>query len=188
MGADLVGQPGMPNRELCSVAAKCAGMGASTAEDARPLTIALMRRCASREPRTRSPRQTAAHPAERCAPRVFPGASMPVALAGSERNDVTMTRTPAPPSAAPSATWLVATCSARARRIGRCRIHRCCFLQRGERVIAHDRSGRSPSTQPAPAMMDHYADDLVAVTAHVYIWDWRETAVRSLPSMHQGLG
>jgi non-heme chloroperoxidase len=42
------------------------------------------------------------------------------------------------------------------------------FLNRGFRVIAHDRRGHGRSTQTAVGHdMDHYADDLAAVTAHL---------------------
>ena len=42
------------------------------------------------------------------------------------------------------------------------------FLGRGFRVIAHDRRGHGRSTQVADGHdMDHYADDLAAVTAHL---------------------
>jgi non-heme chloroperoxidase len=42
------------------------------------------------------------------------------------------------------------------------------FLNRGYRVIAHDRRGHGRSTQtPNCHDMDHYADDLAAVTAHL---------------------
>ena len=42
------------------------------------------------------------------------------------------------------------------------------FLQRGYRVIAHDRRGHGRSSQVADGHdMDHYADDLAAVTAHL---------------------
>ena len=41
------------------------------------------------------------------------------------------------------------------------------FLQHGYRVIAHDRRGHGRSTQTAGGHdMDHYADDLAALTAH----------------------
>ena len=40
------------------------------------------------------------------------------------------------------------------------------FLLRGYRVIAHDRRGHGRSAQvPGGHDMDHYADDLAAVTA-----------------------
>ena len=40
------------------------------------------------------------------------------------------------------------------------------FLQHGYRVIAHDRRGHGRSTQTSDGHdMDHYADDLAAVTA-----------------------
>ena len=42
------------------------------------------------------------------------------------------------------------------------------FLHHGYRVIAHDRRGHGRSTQTADGHdMDHYADDLAAVTAHL---------------------
>jgi non-heme chloroperoxidase len=42
------------------------------------------------------------------------------------------------------------------------------FLSRGYRVIAHDRRGHGRSTQTDSGHdMDHYADDLAAVTAHL---------------------
>src|SRR3954449_10938418 len=42
------------------------------------------------------------------------------------------------------------------------------FLQHGFRVIAHDRRGHGRSTQTGDGHdMDHYADDLAAVTAHL---------------------
>jgi non-heme chloroperoxidase len=42
------------------------------------------------------------------------------------------------------------------------------FLKHGYRVIAHDRRGHGRSTQTADGHdMDHYADDLAAVTAHL---------------------
>jgi non-heme chloroperoxidase len=42
------------------------------------------------------------------------------------------------------------------------------FVARGFRVIAHDRRGHGRSTQTANGHdMDHYADDLAAVTAHL---------------------
>src|SRR5262249_54748185 len=42
------------------------------------------------------------------------------------------------------------------------------FLQNGYRVIAHDRRGHGRSTQTSDGHdMDHYADDLAAVTAHL---------------------
>ena len=42
------------------------------------------------------------------------------------------------------------------------------FLNRGYRVIAHDRRGHGRSTQTADGHdMDHYADDLAALTAHL---------------------
>ncbi len=43
------------------------------------------------------------------------------------------------------------------------------FLGKGYRVIAHDRRGHGRSTQVADGHdLDHYADDLAAVTAHLY--------------------
>jgi non-heme chloroperoxidase len=42
------------------------------------------------------------------------------------------------------------------------------FLNKGFRVIAHDRRGHGRSSQPGSGHdMDHYADDLAAVTAHL---------------------
>jgi pimeloyl-ACP methyl ester carboxylesterase len=42
------------------------------------------------------------------------------------------------------------------------------FLRHGYRVIAHDRRGHGRSTQTSDGHdMDHYADDLAAVTAHL---------------------
>src|SRR5262249_40649438 len=42
------------------------------------------------------------------------------------------------------------------------------FLARGYRVIAHDRRGHGRSSQVSDGHdMDHYADDLAAVTAHL---------------------
>jgi non-heme chloroperoxidase len=42
------------------------------------------------------------------------------------------------------------------------------FLQQGYRVIAHDRRGHGRSTQTSDGHdMDHYADDLAAVTSHL---------------------
>src|ERR1700745_2232428 len=42
------------------------------------------------------------------------------------------------------------------------------FLQHGYRVIAHDRRGHGRSAQTADGHdMDHYADDLAALTAHL---------------------
>ena len=46
------------------------------------------------------------------------------------------------------------------------------FLQHGYRVIAHDRRGHGRSTQTSGGHdMDHYADDLAAVTAHLDLRD-----------------
>src|SRR5215467_15590222 len=46
------------------------------------------------------------------------------------------------------------------------------FLRRGYRVIAHDRRGHGRSTQTSGGHdMDHYADDLAAVTAHLDLKD-----------------
>ncbi|WP_433364482.1 alpha/beta fold hydrolase [Actinoplanes sp. CA-142083] len=46
------------------------------------------------------------------------------------------------------------------------------FLQNGYRVIAHDRRGHGRSTQTSDGHdMDHYADDLAAVTAHLDLHD-----------------
>ena len=45
------------------------------------------------------------------------------------------------------------------------------FLNHGYRVIAHDRRGHGRSTQTADGHdMDHYADDLAALTAHLDLW------------------
>ena len=42
------------------------------------------------------------------------------------------------------------------------------FLHHGYRVIAHDRRGHGRSTQTSDGHdMDHYADDLAALTAHL---------------------
>ena len=42
------------------------------------------------------------------------------------------------------------------------------FLRHGYRVIAHDRRGHGRSTQTGGGHdMDHYADDLAALTAHL---------------------
>ena len=42
------------------------------------------------------------------------------------------------------------------------------FLQHGYRVIAHDRRGHGRSSQTGDGHdMDHYADDLAALTAHL---------------------
>jgi non-heme chloroperoxidase len=42
------------------------------------------------------------------------------------------------------------------------------FLGHGYRVIAHDRRGHGRSSQPGDGHdMDHYADDLAALTAHL---------------------
>src|ERR1700689_4714093 len=46
------------------------------------------------------------------------------------------------------------------------------FLGHGYRVIAHDRRGHGRSTQTSGGPdMDHYADDLAAVTAHLDLHD-----------------
>ena len=46
------------------------------------------------------------------------------------------------------------------------------FLQHGYRVVAHDRRGHGRSAQVAEGHdMDHYADDLAAVTAHLDLRD-----------------
>jgi non-heme chloroperoxidase len=46
------------------------------------------------------------------------------------------------------------------------------FLEHGFRVIAHDRRGHGRSTQTADGHdMDHYADDLAAVVAHLDLHD-----------------
>ena len=46
------------------------------------------------------------------------------------------------------------------------------FLQHGYRVVAHDRRGHGRSTQTSDGHdMDHYADDLAAVTSHLDLQD-----------------
>jgi non-heme chloroperoxidase len=46
------------------------------------------------------------------------------------------------------------------------------FVERGFRVIAHDRRGHGRSTQTGSGHdMDHYADDLAALTAHLNLKD-----------------
>src|ERR1700733_15534005 len=46
------------------------------------------------------------------------------------------------------------------------------FLAQGYRVIAHDRRGHGRSTQVADGhVMDHYADDLAALTKHLDLKD-----------------
>ena len=46
------------------------------------------------------------------------------------------------------------------------------FLNQGYRVIAHDRRGHGRSTQTADGNdMDHYADDLATLTAHLDLWE-----------------
>src|SRR3712207_9414331 len=46
------------------------------------------------------------------------------------------------------------------------------FLAQGYRVIAHDRRGHGRSTQTSEGHdMDHYADDLAALTAHLDLRD-----------------
>jgi non-heme chloroperoxidase len=46
------------------------------------------------------------------------------------------------------------------------------FLQHGYRVIAHDRRGHGRSSQPGDGHdMDHYADDLAALAAHLDLRD-----------------
>ena len=46
------------------------------------------------------------------------------------------------------------------------------FLSHGYRVIAHDRRGHGRSSQPGEGHdMDHYADDLAALTAHLNLKD-----------------
>src|SRR5258708_40152535 len=53
------------------------------------------------------------------------------------------------------------------------------FLHRGYRVIAHDRRGHFRSTKTAEVHdMDHYADDLAALTAHLYL----KNAIHVVPS------
>jgi hypothetical protein len=49
---------------------------------------------------------------------------------------------------------------------------RCFFPRHGYRVIAHDRRGHGRSSQTGDGHhMDHYADDLVALTAHLGLHD-----------------
>jgi non-heme chloroperoxidase len=44
------------------------------------------------------------------------------------------------------------------------------FLKHGYRVVAHDRRGHGRSSQPGDGHdMDHYADDLAAVAAHLHL-------------------
>jgi non-heme chloroperoxidase len=46
------------------------------------------------------------------------------------------------------------------------------LLRQGHRVIAHDRRGHGRSTQTGDGHdMDHYADDLAALTAHLDLGD-----------------
>ena len=46
------------------------------------------------------------------------------------------------------------------------------FLKHGYRVIAHDRRGHGRSTQVSDGHdMDHYADDLAALTSHLNLKD-----------------
>src|SRR3981189_2123182 len=46
------------------------------------------------------------------------------------------------------------------------------FLSHGDRVIAHDRRGHGRSSQIGDGHdMDHYADDLAALTAHLNLKD-----------------
>jgi len=46
------------------------------------------------------------------------------------------------------------------------------FLEHGYRVIAHDRRGHGRSTKTSGGHdMDHYADDLAAVTEHLDLHD-----------------
>src|ERR1700689_5283951 len=46
------------------------------------------------------------------------------------------------------------------------------FLEHGYRVIAHDRRGHGRSSQPGQGHdMDHYADDLAALTEHLDLKD-----------------
>ena len=53
------------------------------------------------------------------------------------------------------------------------------FLSKGYRVIAHDRRGHGRSTQVADGHdMDHYADDLAALTAHL---DLRTQSMLAIP-------
>ena len=52
------------------------------------------------------------------------------------------------------------------------------FLGKGYRVIAHDRRGHGRSTQVADGHdMDHYADDLAALTAHLDLKDAIHVAI-----------
>src|SRR5438309_9464684 len=53
------------------------------------------------------------------------------------------------------------------------------FLHHGYRVIAHDRRGHGRSTQTAGGHdMDHYADDLAALTAHL---DLKTRSMSAIP-------
>ena len=53
------------------------------------------------------------------------------------------------------------------------------FLHHGYRVIAHDRRGHGRSTQTADGHdMDHYADDLAALTAHL---DLKDASMSAIP-------
>ena len=72
------------------------------------------------------------------------------------------------------------------------------FLGRGYRVIAHDRRGHGRSTQVGDGHdMDHYADDLAAVTAHLdlrerdpcrpFDW-WRRSGPLSCAPRRQSCG
>src|ERR1041384_7834249 len=46
------------------------------------------------------------------------------------------------------------------------------FLQQGYRVVAHDRRGHGRATQTSDGHdMDHYADDLAALTSHLDLHD-----------------
>jgi non-heme chloroperoxidase len=46
------------------------------------------------------------------------------------------------------------------------------FVERGYRVVAHDRRGHGRSTQPGDGHdMDHYADDMLAVVEHLDLHD-----------------
>ena len=52
------------------------------------------------------------------------------------------------------------------------------FLLHGYRVVAHDRRGHGRSTQTSDGHdMDHYADDMAAVTAHLDLHDAISSAV-----------
>ena len=52
------------------------------------------------------------------------------------------------------------------------------FLRHGNRVIAHDRRGHGRSSQVGDGHdMDHYADDLAAVTTHLDLRDAIHVAI-----------